>query len=313
MKTIIKNRTPDALQINKIRCILAIIVCTLLCFLVFLAVSDQLLSDPNALVQEVGWKSYHMFTILSNMLMAFAAAMCIPFAVDGIRYRNYHLPRWCVNLLYAGTSCVALTFLIALAVLSPMAGFYRMMFFSNNILFHTICPLLSIVLFFFINSDHRVTFKSSVISILPVVLYSLIYLLMVFVIGEEAGGWRDHYQIQRIADYLPLPVIMLILCLISFGIANILRVIHNAIHQRRKDNYERYYQQADAFSYPDIQSAIGALAAVDRPFDMGGELTVPRRIMRMMEKKYQSGLSTREMCILYINEYYQNDTKTENQ
>ena len=311
MKSIKRNEISDALRINRIRCILAIVVCSLLCILVFLAVTDQLLRKPDALVAEVGWKSYHMFTVLSNMLMAVAAAMCIPFAVDGMRYRNYHLPRWYVNLMYMGTSCVALTFLIALTVLSPAAGFYRMMIFSNNILFHTICPLLSVVLFFFINSDHRIALKSSAIAILPVIAYSLVYLLMVFAIGEDAGGWRDHYQIRRIADYLPLPVILLALCLISFIIANLLRVVHNTIHKWRKADLERYYQQADSFSYPDIRSAIKALADMDRPHDMGGELTVPRRIMNIMDKKYQSGLSTKEMCEMYVSEYFPEKTESE--
>ena len=304
-----QKKLPDALRINRNRCILAIVVCSILCFLVFLAVTDQLLRDPDVLIKEVGWKAYHMFTVLSNILMAVAAAMCIPFAVDGMRYRNYHLPRWYVNLMYMGTTGVAITFLIALTVLAPAAGFYRVMLFSNNILFHLTCPILSILLFFFINSDHRIKWQSTFIAIIPVVLYALIYVLMVFVIGEEAGGWRDHYQIYRIAEYLPLPVILLILCLISFGIATVLRLVHNAIHKKRKADMERYYQQAEAFSYPDLETAIGALADLDRPYDMGGELTVPRRIMNIMERKYQSGLSTKEMCIRYIEDYFKDEEK----
>ena len=304
-----QKKLPDALRINRNRCILAIVICSILCFLVFIAVTDQLLREPDVLIKEVGWKAYNMFTVLSNILMAVAAAMCIPFAVDGMRYRNYHLPRWYVNLMYMGTTGVAITFLIALTVLSPAAGFYRVMLFSNNILFHLTCPILSILLFFFINSDHRIKWQSTFIAIIPVVLYALVYVLMVFIIGEEAGGWRDHYQIYRIAEYLPLPVILLILCLISFGIATVLRLVHNAIHKRRKADMERYYQQAEAFSYPDIETAIGALADLDRPYDMGGELTVPRRIMNIMEKKYQSGLSTKEMCIRYIEDYFKDEEK----
>ena len=304
-----QKKLPDALRINRNRCILAIVVCSILCFLVFLAVTDQLLRDPDVLIKEVGWKAYHMFTVLSNILMAVAAAMCIPFAVDGMRYRNYHLPRWYVNLMYMGTTGVAITFLIALTVLAPAAGFYRVMLFSNNILFHLTCPILSILLFFFINSDHRIKWQSTFIAIIPVVLYALTYVLMVFVIGEEAGGWRDHYQIYRIAEYLPLPVILLILCLISFGIATVLRLVHNAIHKKRKADMERYYQQAEAFSYPDLETAIGALADLDRPYDMGGELIVPRRIMNIMERKYQSGLSTKEMCIRYIEDYFKDEEK----
>ena len=185
------------------------------------------------------------------------------------------------------------------------------MLWSNNLYLHTICPILSILLFLFINSDHRIKLRSAILAVIPVTAYALLYLLMVFVIGEDAGGWRDHYQIQTIADHLPLPVILLILCGISFGLADLLRVIHNRIHSRRKAGMERYYQQAEAFSYPDIRSAVKALADMDRPRDMGGELTVPRRIMNMMEKKYHSGLSTRELCELYIAEYFPRETESE--
>lgn len=299
----------NALQINRIRCIAAVFVCVLLCVLVFLGVCIQLLSDPNPEIPEVGWQSYSLFTILSSMLMAVAAAMCIPYTVDGLRYHNYHLPRWYVNLLFMGAASVTVTFLAALTVLAPAAGFYRVMIWSNNIFLHTICPVLAILLFIFINADHKIRLRSSFIAIIPVTAYALVYLLMVFGIGEEAGGWRDIYQIRTIANRLPLPLILIIFCLISFGIANALRVIHNAVHGKRKADFEKYYQQADAFSYPDIRSAIKALADIDRPRDKGGELTVPRRIMSMMEKKYQSGLTVQEMCELYIRSYYR---ETEN-
>ena len=93
-------------------------------------------------------------------------------------------------------------------------------------------------------------------------------------------------------------------CLISFSLANGLRLTHNFIHKKRKIGIEKYYQHSTTFSYPDIESAIQTLAKIDRDNDMGGELVVPRRIMSMMEKKYQSGLSTKELCDLYIQNYF---------
>ena len=91
------KRKLDALQFNRLRCLLAIISCTLLCVIVFLGVCEQLVFNPESDFPEQGWKSYHLFTILSNMLMAVSAAMCIPYAVDGMRNQNYHLPRWYVQ------------------------------------------------------------------------------------------------------------------------------------------------------------------------------------------------------------------------
>ena len=302
-----RKQLPDALRINRIRCILAIVVCGIICVLVFVGVMEQVVGEPNEQISEVGWKSYRMFTILSNMLMAIAASMCIPFAVDGMRYRNYHLPRWYVDFMYVGTTSVAVTFLTALLVLSPVRGLKRIMLDDNNIMLHLICPVLSILLFFFINSDHRISIKDSLIATLPVAIYGILYLILVFIIGEEGGGWRDHYQMYRALEYIPIPVMLIISILIGFAIATLLRLVHNAIHKWMKDNTEKNYQQSEAFSFPDIETAIKALADIDRAHDKGGELTVPRRIMTMMEKKYHSGLSVEEMCLKYIEAYYCDD------
>lgn len=295
----------DAIRTNRMRCRVAVVSCSLLSFLVFLAVCDQLLSTPDAIVQEVGWKSYHMFTILANMFAGIAAALCIPYAVDGLRYDNYHLPRWVVNVLYMATTGVALTFLIAVTVLSPMTSYYRMMLYSNNILFHTINPIIAILLFIFINSDHKVSFRSTFLAIAPVVLYAALYFVLVFVIGEENGGWRDHYQIRDITQYLPLPLVVLGMVLIAFAVALLLRAAHNSVHKKRKKQTVSYYQSAGEFDCPSIDSAIEALAARNRSRDPGGELTVPRRILGMMEEKYKSGLPLRELCRMYIDAYYE--------
>lgn len=300
---------PDAIKTNRMRCRVAVVSCSLLSFLVFLAVCDQLLSTPDAIVQEVGWKSYHMFTILANMFAGIAAALCIPYAVDGLRYDNYHLPRWVVNVLYMATTGVALTFLIAVTVLSPMTSYYRMMLYSNNILFHTINPIIAILLFIFINSDHKVSFRSTFLAIAPVVLYAALYFVLVFVIGEENGGWRDHYQIRDITQYVPLPLVVLGMVLIAFAVALLLRAAHNSVHKKRKKQTVSYYQSAGEFDCPSIDSAIEALAARNRSRDPGGELTVPRRILGMMEEKYKSGLPLRELCRMYIDAYYEKGEK----
>lgn len=299
-----KGKKLDALQYNRFRCMLAIIACTLLCVIVFLGVCEQLVFNPDADFPEVGWKSYHLFTILSNMLMAVSAAMCIPYAVDGMRNHNYHLPRWYVDLMFMGVTSVTITFVIAITILSAAVGFYHIMLWSNNFLLHTLGPLLAIAIFFIINPDHNVGFRKTFFAIGPVTAYGLVYIIMVFIIGEEAGGWRDHYQISTVTDYVPVPAAYLILLLIAFGIATALRVVHNAIHKKTKADLEKYYQTEEAFSYPDIESAIRALADYSRPFDKGGELTLPRRAMTILEKKYKSGLSMEEMCNIYLSEYY---------
>ena len=212
-------------------------------------------------------------------------------------------------MLYTATTGVALTFLIAVTILSPMTSYYRMMLYSNNILFHTINPIIAILLFIFINSDHKVSFRSTFLAIAPVVLYAALYFVLVFVIGEENGGWRDHYQIRDITQYVPLPLVVLGMVLIAFAVALLLRAAHNRVHKKRKKQTVSYYQSAGEFDCPGIASAIGALAARNRSRDPGGELTVPRRILGMMEEKYKSGLPLGELCRMYIDAYYENEGK----
>lgn len=296
----------NALQVNRARCITSIVLCTLLCIFVFIGVCEQLIVSqyPESDFPEVGWKSYHLFTILSNMLMALSAAMCIPYAVDGMRNQNYHLPRWYVDLMFMGTTGVAITYIIAITILSSAMGFYRIMLWSNNLYLHTICPLFAIFIFFYINSDHHLGFRKSLLAIAPVTAYALVYIVMVFIIGEENGGWRDHYELFRVTQYVTVPGATVLFLAFCFGLANLLRFIHNIIHRNRKAAFERYYQTEEAFSYPDIESAIRTLADLGKAQDKGGELTLPRRAMTILEKKYNSGLSMEEMCNIYLNEYY---------
>jgi hypothetical protein len=55
------------------------------------------------------------------------------------------------DLRFMATSCLTVTFLVVLLVLSPMYGFnYKLLMFTNVFfLFHTLCPLLSIISYLF--------------------------------------------------------------------------------------------------------------------------------------------------------------------
>lgn len=290
-----------ALRINRDRCIFALVSSVLVLLFVFLAIVTTLLQAEDEVVKEVGLKTFRMFTVQSNMLMAFGAAMVIPYAVDGLRYRNYHLPRWIVSLLFMGVTGVTLTFLIAVTLLSSMAGFFRMMLARANLYLHTLVPLISMFTFVFLNSDHRIRVKDCFLAMAPMVLYSAVYLFMAFAVGEEAGGWRDHYHFADLT--VPIYIVAPLMYALTFGIAFVLRLLHNAVHRRNKASLERYYQEYEDFDQETLEEAILALARENRARDKGGEIVVPRRILLMMEKKYRSGRPLSELCALYINEY----------
>ena len=267
---------------------------------IFVAIVMNLLKAPTELVEEVGIKTFRMYTVLSNMFVGITISMTIPFAVDGIRHRNYHLPRWIVNLIFVSTTCITLTFIISLTLLSAFAGFMEIMLTGTNLFLHTIVPILTIVGFLFINTYHNVKFKATLYALIPISIYAIIYLISAIFIGQENGGWRDHYHFNEV---IPWYYVFVLVFALAFGISNLLRFVHNRMHRRDKLANEVYYQTAPEYDLPTIEEAITKLAQENKQYDAGGELIVPRRIIIFLEKKYQSNKSMSELCQIYINEY----------
>ena len=296
----------NALKVNRTRCIVALVFSTIMVLAVCMGVVKNLLAKPDQFVQEVGYKTFRMFTVLSNILVGACAFLSIPFEIDGLRHRNYHLPRWIVELIFVGTTGVSLTFFVTITLLGPYAGYNLMLFRRSNLFLHTICPILSILFFIFVNDDHIIDFKASLFAMIPIVTYSIIYMILAIFIGEERGGWRDHYRFNQIyigSFHLPWPIVLVLVLGLVFGILTLLRLIHNKVHKRRKAGIEAYYQESLEFSYDTIEEAIQKLAQDEKKYDQGGEITVPRRIIKMMDKKYQSQIPLNELCNIYINEY----------
>ena len=267
---------------------------------VFASVARNLVAQPTEIVEEVGLKTFRMFTVLSNMLVGITASMSIPFAVDGIRQKNYHLPRWIVDLTLISVSSITLTFVISVFLLAPRAGFIPILLSGSNLFMHTLIPISAIVLFLFINPYHTVKLKTALLALLPVIAYAVTYFISAIAVGEENGGWRDHYHFQELMPWYYTAAIILAL---TFIISISLMAIHNRNHRRDKTATEKYYQTADEYALPTIEDAIEKLAKENKRYDAGGEIIVPRRIIKFLEKKYQSGNSLSYLCNVYLNEY----------
>ena len=267
---------------------------------VFAAIVYNLVSGPTELVEEVGLKTFRMFTDLSNMFVSITTAMTIPFTVEGIRQKNYHLPRWIMNLTLASVTAISVTFSISLFVLSPQVNFVRIMLTGTNLLMHTTVPLIAILSFLFINTYHTIKFKATIFAVIPVAIYAMCYFVMVVLVGEENGGWRDHYHFLEVMPWY----CALGMCLvIAFGLANLLRFVHNRMHQRDKSATATYYRNVEAYDMPTIEEAITKLAHENKRNDAGGEVIVPRRIIRILEKKYESKQGLAYLCGIYLEEY----------
>jgi hypothetical protein len=129
-----------------------------------------------------------------------------------------------VDLLFAGTTSVALTFLVSLCILAPVKGFV-LIFTGSRFFLHGLCPILAMITFCFFITSHVITLRESVFAMLPVMLYAMVYYFMVEILGPKNGGWDDFYGfLTRIPQWISLLSFMPL----TFAIASVLRLLHNS-------------------------------------------------------------------------------------
>ena len=298
----------NARRINKMRFISGIIICSLVIVLTFVAVALSLTDFFETGSSEAGMGTLKMFTTLSNIAAAFSAAMCLPFQIDGLRRDRYRLPSWIVVVMYVGTVGVFLTFFSAITIISIYQGFVKTMFTRSSLFLHTINPILITVLFVLIISDTRIKFSHSMISMIPIVIYAIVYFIMVFVVK----AWKDHYHTNSV---MPWPLSLLLMMSISFGVTQLIRVLHNLTNKHVNKSIERYYMESPDFEYPIIGTAVAHLAEFESKFyHEGDDVYIPVDIIDLLSIRYNaSKLPIDVLYDIYLENYLINIGKKSNQ
>ena len=279
MKTKIIHR---ARKVNKIRFISGIAICSLVVLLTFVVLVLNLVDYYNYDSPESGINNLRMFTTLSNIIAAVAALMCLPFQIDGLRRDKYHLPYWIVILMYVGAVGVFLTFSIALTLISAFQGFTKTMFMKSNLFLHTINPILITLVFTLVISDSRIKFAHSFLALMPLSIYMIIYFIMVFV----AKVWNDHYKTNA---FFPWPISLLMMVTVTFGISQLIRILHNLTNKFVTRNIERYYKESPDFEFPLVSNAIAHLAKLESKFYYeGDDLYMPVDIIQLLSDRYSA-------------------------
>lgn len=273
----------NARKINKMRFISGIVICSLVIIVTFVALSLSLTDYFDSGSSEAGIGTLKMFTTISNVIAAFAAAMCLPFQIDGLRRDRYRLPSWIVIVMYVGTVGVFLTFFTAVTLISAYQGFVTTMLSRSSLFMHTINPILITFLFVLVISDMRIKFSYSFISMIPIVIYMFVYFIMVFVIKV----WSDHYKTNA---FFPWPVSLTLMITVSFGICQLVRILHNLTNRYITRSIERYYKESPDFSFPKVASAIAHLAELESKFYYeGDDVYIPVDIIQLLSDRYDAG------------------------
>ena len=78
------------------------------CVCVGVTMNLTTLYDVN--FDHMGLRTFCMFTVNSNIFCGIAMMLTIPYTIDGMRKKDFHLPNWMVDFLLMGVTAVGLTF-----------------------------------------------------------------------------------------------------------------------------------------------------------------------------------------------------------
>lgn len=262
------------------------------CVCVGVTMNLTTLYDVN--FDHMGLRTFCMFTVNSNIFCGIAMMLTIPYTIDGMRKKDFHLPNWMVDFLLMGVTAVGLTFLVSLCVLAPVKGFV-LIFTGSRFFLHGLCPVLAIIAFCFIITNHVISIKESLIALLPVMLYAMVYYFMVEILGPDNGGWDDFYGFfTRIPSWISLLSFMPL----TFGVATVIRLLHNR-SCRRHMQWMAALINAE-FSDKTIREQIVYVAEGRRSEKKTGNIVIPVPLIAAMIKNSGDELDLEEACDIYL-------------
>ena len=287
----------DLVRRNRVQCLCALISCAIVVVCVCIGVTMNLTTIYDEDFDNMGIRTFCMFTVNSNILAAVSSFAIIPYAIDGLRKKEYCLPNWVVVFMMTGTVAVALTFLISLFVLAPVKGFV-LIFSGSRFFLHGVCPVLNILAFCIFITSHKIKIKQSFFALIPVAIYAIVYFVMVVVITEEHGGWDDFYGF---ATKIPVWISATLIMPLTYGITTLIRLWHNhSFVNRRKNEAELFLSHFDGKEAKEIIFEMGRARAGIQPY---GDVIVPRLVIKKVVFFTESDLSLDDACRLYLDGY----------
>ena len=282
---------------NRIQCMCALISCAIVVVCVCIGVTMNLTTLYDQNFDNMGIRTFCMFTVNSNILAALSSFAIIPYAIDGLRKKEYILPNWVVVFMLTGTTAVALTFLVSLFILSPVKGFV-LIFTGSRFFLHGVCPILNILAFCVFVTSHKITVKQSFFALIPVAIYAIVYFVMVVLIPKDLGGWDDFYGF---ATRVPIWISATVILPLTFGITTLVRLWHNhSFSKRRQNEAQIFLDYFDGKEAREILFEMGKGRAKIQPY---GDVVLPTLVIKKIIYFTDSDLSINDACRLYLDGY----------
>ena len=175
----------------------------------------------------VGIGYFKAYTIDSNILGAISSILVIISNILVLKYNNNKLSYYSELIQYSASICLTLTFLVVTFFLAPSEVIngrsYFIMFSKDMFFFHLLNPILVSISFLILNNKNSFKFKEAIISTIPTIIYSIIYIVMVVIINK----WEDFYNFTFGGRYMFIPIVLISIFTIIYVISKVYINIHN--------------------------------------------------------------------------------------
>ena len=272
-KTHVKPRSKRVHLVNLFRWRSAVALASCLVTIVasFTAIGYSFVSITLKEVREM----FRWFTVDSNLLTALAAVLIVPFAIEGMGKKRLTYPKWVQRIHYAGTICLAVTMFFAVACISwydPVLAFGGVNFFL-----HIISPVMIIVSFFMVESNHKLDRRDNLLSLIPITSYGALYFYHVII----AKNWNDHYNLNA---YIPFYVSAVLMFLVSYTVGWLIRMAYNRLLAVREKKLKQIWN--DDLDPVSIRIEIYSLGYHAGLYEEEDDLSIPFDILEEVSDRF---------------------------
>lgn len=166
-------------------------------------------------MDAVGAEAFQYFTVDSNILVGVFCLITVFYNIKGFKTGKLSVPVWLRKAKICGTTAVSLTLAVALCFLGPIRGFASVLV-GYKFFMHVLSPTLAILALVWFENDGEYKFREVFWGLIPTIVYGTMYFIMVVLIGEEKGGWVDHYMFNQNGLWF-VAIIAVLSATIGFG------------------------------------------------------------------------------------------------
>lgn len=203
---------------SKIKKIVAII-------LNLMVVCMELVGTYHSFREEGIW-NLRYYTVLSNVLALAVSILYVIYYICNFKQKENDFPRWLKQLKFVACNCLAVTFVVVIAVLIPMNGIQSIehyIFGSANIYHHVFCPIVMIFSFCVFEKERKITMRDNVLAMIPTILYAMV--MIILNVGRVLKGPYPFLYVYEQPIYMSVIWTVSILAL-TYVLGLILRVLN---------------------------------------------------------------------------------------